>query len=74
MPHNRIAAVATWDSQVSQSPSVPNGFVVIPAVLVVQSSQPADWQLDLYRRAREQAEAALRPRNARLADLFAVMN
>ncbi len=74
MPHNRIAAVATWDSQVPQSPAVPNGFVVIPAVLVVQSSQPADWQLDLYRRAREQAEAALRPRNSRLADLFAVMN
>jgi hypothetical protein len=74
MPHNRIATVSHWESQATQSPAVPSGFVVIPAVLVVQSSQPADWQIDLYRRAREQAEAALRPRNSRLADLFTVMN
>ncbi len=73
MPHNRIAAVAHWNPQSTQTSAVPSGFMLIPAVLVVQSSQTSDWQLDLYRRAREQAEATLRSRHT-TAKLFAIMN
>jgi hypothetical protein len=75
MAHNRIADVTAWDAQAPQSVAIPTGFVAIPAVLVVQTSQPANWQIDLYRRAREQAEAALRPKqSAARFNLFAVMN